>query len=122
MKYFTKGLVIFGQSILWLFFTFNIFRLYEKYLSIKDSLSRDILAVDSAKLLEAINSSNTPVWLWVISILFWLVTTALLIGWLIPRLRKLRWFWLVNWIWLVVWLIYFAISIIALIVAFNRLV
>jgi len=122
MKYFTKGLVIFGQSILWLFFTFNIFRLYEKYLSIKDSLSRDILAVDSAKLLEAINSSNTPVWLWVISILFWLVTTALLIGWLIPRLRKLLWFCFVNWIWLVVWLIYFAISIIALIVAFNRLV
>ncbi len=122
MKYFVKGLVIFGQFILWLLFAFNIFQLYEKYLSVKDSLTRDLLAADSAKLREVINSYNTPIWLWMVSILAWLVTTVFLIGWLVPRLRKLRWFWLVNWIWLVIWLVYFAINIIALLIAFNRLV
>lgn len=122
MKYFVRGLVIFGQIILWLFFSFNLYQLYEKYLSVRDALNRELLAADAAQFLEVIRNSNVPIWLWCLSVLFWVITTAILIGWFIPHWRKSRWFWRTNLVWLVLWLIYFGISIATLIAAFNRLV
>jgi hypothetical protein len=122
MKYFTKGLVILGQILLWVFFGANLRQLYEKYLSVQDSLSRELLAGDTAKLLEIIRNSGTPIWLWILSVFSWLITTAILVGWFIPHWRKSKWFWRSNLIWLAIWLIYFAISIATLIVILNRLV
>jgi hypothetical protein len=122
MKYFYKGLVILGQALLWIFFSANLRQLYEKYLSVQDSLSRELLAGDTAKLLEIIRNSGTPIWLWVLSIFGWLFTTAIFVGWFIPKWRNARWFWRTNLAWLVIWLIYFAISIATLVVILNRLV
>ncbi len=122
MKYFVKALVILGQIFLWLFLSFNLYKLYEKYLSVKDALSRELLSADPGKFMEIIRNSGTPIWLWVLSVGAWLIATAILVGWFIPKWRNARWFWLTNLAWLVMWLIYFAISIATLIVILNRLV
>ncbi len=122
MKYFVKVLVVLGQALLWIFFSANLRGLYGKYLSVKDALSRELLATDATQLLETIRNSGVPVWLWVLSIFTWIFTTAILVGWFIPKFRNTRWFWRTNLVWLLLWLIYFVISIVTLIVVFNRLV
>lgn len=122
MKYLVRGLVILGQALLWIYFSGNLYQVGKNYLSIQDSLSRELLASDTAKLLEAIRNSGTPIWAWCLSVFAWIITTAILVCWFIPKFRKMRWFWRTNLVWLILWLIYFGISIATLIVVFNRLV
>lgn len=122
MKYFIRSLVILGQILLWIYFSGNVYQVCKNYLSVQDSLSRELLAADTARLLEAIHNSGVPMWAWCLSIFAWALTTAILVGWLVPRLRNTQWFWRTNLTWLILWLIYFGISIATLIVAFNRLV
>lgn len=116
-----SGLIILGQILLGVFFGFNLSQLYQKYLSTQDALNRQLLTTDIDRLTALIRSAGVSWWLWVITIIGLVVTLGFLVAWCFPRLRQARWFYRANWIWLTIWLVYFGVSLVTLIVAFNRL-
>lgn len=61
------------------------------------------------------------VWLLLIYVTGLVVSGLLLIGWLIPKIRRQIWFWRTNLLWTIGWSIYFCVIIGILIIAINRL-
>jgi len=49
------------------------------------------------------------------------VTGLILVGWLIPTIRRQRWFWLTNLIWVGGWMLYLLVLFSIVIIAINRL-
>lgn len=72
--------------------------------------------------LSSILADDSAEWIGITYIGIIVISGLMLIGWLIPPLRRNLWFWRTNLIWVSGWLIYFLILLGIVIIAINRLV
>ena len=122
MKLLIKRIVVItGNWIVLILLSLNLLQLRQLYSKAQADSTSQLLSNNPDQLLKNIQSSSPALWMWIVSVVGFVVSLFIVVSWFVPKLRRQLWFWRLSLIWLLVWLAYFVFSIIVLIILVNSL-